>query len=36
MEKNLKTIIIILSVVAALLRGALAWVWIDRGGMIKE
>ena len=36
MEKNLKTIIIILSVVAALLIGALAWVWIDRGGMIKE
>jgi len=36
MKKNLKTIIIILSVVAALLIGALAWVWIDRGGMIKE
>lgn len=36
MEKNLKTIIIVLAAVAALLIGALAWVWIDRGGMIKE
>ena len=36
MEKNLKTVIIVLSAVAALLIGALAWVWIDRGGMIKE
>ena len=36
MEKNLKTIIIVLAAVAVLLIGALAWVWIDRGGMIKE
>ncbi|HOO69808.1 MAG TPA: hypothetical protein PLS52_02930 [Bacteroidales bacterium] len=36
MEKNLKTIIIVLAAVAALLIGALAWVWIDRSGMIKE
>ncbi|MFA7252217.1 MAG: hypothetical protein WC056_08725, partial [Bacteroidales bacterium] len=36
MEKNLKTIIIVLASVAALLVGALIWVWIDRSGMIKD
>jgi len=36
MEKQLKTIVIILAAVAVLLAGALAWIWIDRGGVIKE
>jgi outer membrane murein-binding lipoprotein Lpp len=36
MEKQLKTIVIILASVAVLLAGALAWIWIDRGGVIKE
>lgn len=36
MEKQLKTIIIILSIVAILLAGALTWIWIERGGVIKQ
>lgn len=36
MEKQLKTIVIILAAVAVLLAGALTWIWIDRGGVIKE
>ena len=32
----MKTIIIVLASVAALLVGALIWVWIDRSGMIKD
>lgn len=36
MEKNLKIIIIILAAVAAILLGVLAWVWFDRGAMIKD
>ncbi|NLA16288.1 MAG: hypothetical protein GX877_07120 [Bacteroidales bacterium] len=36
MEKQLKTIVIVLASLAVLLAGALAWIWIDRGGVIKE
>ncbi len=36
MEKNLKTIVIVLSVVAVILLAVLAWVWIDRQGMIDD
>lgn len=36
MEKNLKTVVIILGAVAILLLGALAWIWFDRSSMVKE
>ena len=36
MEKHLKTIAIILAAVVVLLAGTLVWIWIDRGGVIKE
>ena len=35
-EKQLKTIAICLGVIAALLMGALAWIWIDRSKMIGD
>lgn len=36
MEKNLKKIVIALGIVAVVLLGVLAWVWFDRGAMIKD
>lgn len=36
MEKNLKTIVYVLAAVAVVLVGALAWVWFDRNGMVKD
>jgi hypothetical protein len=35
-EKRLKVITITLSIVAALLFGFLAWIWIDRSKMIDD
>lgn len=35
-EKNLKTLVIVMAAVAVVLAIVLAWIWIDRSGMIKE
>jgi len=33
-EKKLKTLVIVLAAVAVVLAGILAWIWVDRNGMI--
>ncbi|EKD31881.1 MAG: hypothetical protein ACD_77C00224G0001 [uncultured bacterium] len=33
-EKKMKTIVIVLAAVAVVLAGILAWIWVDRNGMI--
>ncbi|MDP3453671.1 MAG: hypothetical protein Q8R90_12045 [Bacteroidales bacterium] len=35
-EKNLKRLVIGMAVVAVILAVVLAWIWVDRSGMIKE
>jgi len=35
-EKLFKNLIIVMIVIAVILAGVLAWIWIDRNGMIKE
>lgn len=35
-EKNLKVLVIVMACVAVVLAAVLAWIWIDRSGMIKE
>lgn len=33
-EKKMKTIVVVLAAVAVVLAGILAWIWVDRNGMI--
>ena len=33
-EKKMKTLVIVLAAVAVVLAGILAWIWVDRNGMI--
>jgi hypothetical protein len=35
-EKNLKILVIAMASVAVILGGVLAWIWIDRNGMIED
>lgn len=35
-EKNLKVLVIVMACVAVVLAAVLAWIWIDRSGMIKD
>lgn len=35
-EKNLKILVIVMASVAVVMAAVLAWIWIDRNGMIKD
>jgi len=35
-EKNLKILVIVMACVAVVMAAVLAWIWIDRSGMIKD
>jgi len=35
-EKNLKILVIVMACVAVVMAAVLAWIWIDRNGMIKD
>ena len=35
-EKNLKILVIVMAVIAVVMAAVLAWIWIDRSGMISD